>query len=118
MEEQKKYFYQPDMTTAIINWCWILMILVIGIIIAFEYTYFQWITGTLIAIFLIIAVLSIFRRTLVVSPTKFVFSRVLQGQFLTIPVKDIRRPSFADSWRKLRNELIDRFDREKVITSP
>ncbi|WP_255463179.1 EbsA family protein [Lactobacillus sp. 3B(2020)] len=94
-EEQKKYFYQPDMTTAIINWCWILIILVVGIIIAFEYTYFQWVTGTFIAIFLIIAGLSIFRRTLVVSPSKFVFSRVLQGQFLTIPVKDIRQPVFT-----------------------
>ena len=95
MQEHKKYFYQPDLTTAIINWCWVLLILVIGIIIAFEYTYFQWVTGAFIAVFLIIASLSIFRRTVTVSPTKLVFSRVLQSQFMTIPVKDIRQPVFT-----------------------
>ncbi|WP_276858938.1 EbsA family protein [Limosilactobacillus ingluviei] len=95
-EERKQYFYQPDMTTAIINWCWVLLILVVGIIIAFEYTYFQWVTATFIGVFLIIAGLSIFRRTLVVTPTKLVFSRVLQGQFMTIPIKDIRQPVFTN----------------------
>ena len=53
-EERKQYFYQPDMTTAIINWCWVLLILVVGIIIAFEYTYFQWVTATFIGVFLIL----------------------------------------------------------------
>ena len=95
-EERKQYFYQPDMTTAIINWCWVLLILVVGIIIAFEYTYFQWVTATFIGVFLIISGLSIFRRTLVVTPTKLVFSRVLQGQFMTIPIKDIRQPVFTN----------------------
>ena len=68
----------------------------VGIIIAFEYTYFQWVTATFTDVFLIIAGLSIFRRTLVVTPTKLVFSRVLQGQFMTIPIKDIRQPVFTN----------------------
>ena len=78
-EERKQYFYQPDMTTAIINWCWVLLILVVGIIIAFEYTYFQWVTATFIGVFLIIAGLSIFRRTLVVT-TKLALFMGLAGQ--------------------------------------
>lgn len=95
MEEHKKYFYQPDLTSAIINWCWILLVLVVGIIIAFEYTYFQWVTASFIAVFLLLALTAIFRRTVVVTPSKLVFSRVLQSQFMTIPLKDIRQPVFT-----------------------
>src|SRR5699024_12512940 len=94
-EERKQYFYQPDMTTAIIHWCWVLLILVVGIIIAFEYTYFQWVTATFIGFFLIISGLLLFRRTLVVTPTKLVFSLLLHGHFLSIPIKDIRQQVFS-----------------------
>lgn len=95
MEEEKRYFYQPDLTTAIIDWSWILLILVVGIIIAFEYTHFNWITGVLIAIFLLIACLSIFSRTVKVTPSKLVFSRVLVHDYMSIPMKDIRQPVFT-----------------------
>ena len=47
-EEQKRFFYQPDLTTAIIDWSWTLLVLIIGIIIAFEITHFQWITALFI----------------------------------------------------------------------
>lgn len=51
MEEEQKRFYQPDLTTAIIDWSWTLLVLIIGIIIAFEITHFQWITALFIVIF-------------------------------------------------------------------
>lgn len=95
MEEEKRYFYQPDMTTAIIDWSWILLILVIGIIVGFEYTHFNWITGVLVAIFLILAILSVFSRTVKVSPSKMVFSRMLSHDYLSIPLKDVRQPVFT-----------------------
>lgn len=95
MEEQKRFFYQPDLTTAIIDWSWTFIILIIGIIIAFEITHFQWITATFIAVFLIIAVLQIFRRTVIISPSKMVFNRVLVKDYLTIPIKNIRQPLFT-----------------------
>ena len=95
MEEQKRYFYQPDLTTAIIDWSWTLIILIIGIIIAFEITHFQWITATFIAVFLVVAALQIFRRTVVISPSKIVFNRLLVKEYLVIPTKEIRQPLFT-----------------------
>lgn len=95
MEEEKRYFYQPDMTTAIIDWSWTLIVLVIGIIIAFEITHFNWITAVFIAIFLLLAGLEIFTRTVTVTPTKMVFSRVMSHNFLSIPLRDIRQPLFT-----------------------
>ena len=94
-EEQKRFFYQPDLTTAIIDWSWTLFVLIIGIIIAFEITHFQWITALFIVIFLILAALQIFRRTVVISPSRFVFNRLLVKEYLSVPVKDIRQPIFT-----------------------
>ena len=94
-EEQKRFFYQPDLTTAIIDWSWTLVVLIIGIIIAFEITHFQWITALFIVIFLILAALQIFRRTVVISPSLFVFNRLLVKEYLSVPVKDIRQPIFT-----------------------
>lgn len=95
MEEEKRYFYQPNMTTAIINWCWTLMILIVGIIIWLEITHFQWISACFIAVFLIVSFLNVARRTVVITPSKMVYSRILQKDFLTIPLKDIRQPIFT-----------------------
>ena len=94
-EEQRRFFYQPDLTTAIIDWSWTLLVLIIGIIIAFEITHFQWITALFIVIFLILAALQIFRRTVVISPSRFVFNRLLVKEYLSVPVKDIRQPIFT-----------------------
>ena len=94
-EEQKRFFYQPDLTTAIIDWSWTLLVLIIGIIIAFEITHFQWITALFIVIFLILAALQIFRRTVVISPSRLVFNRLLVKEYLSVPVKDIRQPIFT-----------------------
>lgn len=94
-EEQKRFFYQPDLTTAIIDWSWTLIILIIGIIIAFEITHFQWITALFIIVFLVLAALQIFRRTVVISPSRLVFNRLLVKDYLSVPVKDIRQPIFT-----------------------
>ena len=94
-EEQKRFFYQPDLTTAIIDWSWTLLVLIIGIIISFEITHFQWITALFIVIFLILAALQIFRRIVVISPSRFVFNRLLVKEYLSVPVKDIRQPIFT-----------------------
>ncbi|WP_283583769.1 EbsA family protein [Limosilactobacillus difficilis] len=95
MEEEKRYFYQPNMTTTIIEWCWTFMILIVGIIIWLEITHFQWISACFIAAFLILAFLGVSRRTVMITPTKMVYSRVLQKDFLTIPLKDVRQPVFT-----------------------
>ena len=94
-EEQKRFFYQPDLTTAIIDWSWTLVVLIIGIIIAFEITHFQWITALFIIVFLVLAALQIFRRTVVISPSRLVFNRLLVKDYLSVPVKDIRQPIFT-----------------------
>ena len=94
-EEQKRFFYQPDLPTAIIDWSLTLIILIIGIIIAFEITHFQWITALFIIVFLVLAALQIFRRTVVISPSRLVFNRLLVKDYLSVPVKDIRQPIFT-----------------------
>lgn len=95
MEEEKRYFYQPDPTSAIIQWCWMLLIGIAGVVVWLEITHFNWITALLLALFIILAVLAIGRRTVLVTPTKMVFDRMLQNRFLIIPFKDIRQPRFT-----------------------
>lgn len=95
MEEEKRYFYQPDPTSAIIQWCWMLLIGIAGVVVWLEITHFNWITALLLALFIILAVLAIGRRTVLVTPTKMVFDRMLQNRFLVIPLKDIRQPRFT-----------------------
>ncbi|SDN04194.1 EbsA family protein [Limosilactobacillus mucosae] len=95
MEEEKRYFYHPDLTSAIIQWCWMLLIGIAGVVVWLEITHFNWITALLLALFIILAVLAIGRRTVLVTPTKMVFDRMLQNRFLVIPLKDIRQPRFT-----------------------
>ena len=77
MEEEKRYFYQPDLTSATIQWCWMLLIGIAGVVVWLEITHFNWITALLL------------------TPTKMVFDRMLQNRFLVIPLKDIRQPRFT-----------------------
>lgn len=95
MEEEKRYFYQTDLTSAIIQWCWMLLIGIASVVVWLEITHFNWITALLLALFIILAVLAIGRRTVLVTPTKMVFDRMLQNRFLVVPLKDIRQPRFT-----------------------
>ena len=78
MEEETRYFYQPDLTGTIISWCWTFLLFLIGLIIWLEITHFQWITAVFFAAFAILTFLEIKRRTVLITPTKLVFSRLLQ----------------------------------------
>lgn len=95
MEEQTKYFYQPDPTSFIIDWSWTLIIIALGVIIWLEYTYFQWISGVLIAAGVILAIAQFARRTVVVTPTKMTFNRLLQKNFVSVPLSQMRQPIFT-----------------------
>ena len=95
MQETKKYFYQPDLTSYIIDWCWTLLILIVGVVVWLEITHFQWISALLILIFLILTFFAIQRRTVTVNSESMTFSRLLQRDFLVVPLKDIRQPRFT-----------------------
>lgn len=95
MQETKKYFYQPDLTSSIIDWCWKLLILIVGVVVWLEITHFQWISALLILIFLILTFFAIQRRTVTVNSESMTFSRLLQRDFLVVPLKDIRQPRFT-----------------------
>ncbi len=95
MEEEIRYFYQPDLTGTIISWCWTFLLFLIGLIIWLEITHFQWITAVFFAAFAILTFLEIKRRTVLITPTKLVFSRLLQRDYLMIPLADIRQPRFT-----------------------
>ena len=45
MEEETRYFYQPNLTTTIISWCWTFLIFIAGLVVWLEITHFQWITA-------------------------------------------------------------------------
>ena len=92
MEEETRYFYQPDLTGAIISWSWTFLIFVAGLVVWLEITHFQWLTAILFALFAILTFLEIKRRTVLVTPTKLTFSRLLQRDYLVIPLADIRQP--------------------------
>ena len=95
MEEETRYFYQPDLTGTIISWCWTFLLFLIGLIIWLEITHFQWVTAVFFAAFVILTFLEIKRRTVLITPTKLVFSRLLQRDYLMIPLADIRQPRFT-----------------------
>ena len=95
MEEETRYFYQPDLTGAIISWSWTFLIFVAGLVVWLEITHFQWLTAILFALFAILTFLEIKRRTVLVTPTKLTFSRLLQRDYLVIPLADIRQPHFT-----------------------
>lgn len=95
MEEETRYFYQPDLTGAIISWSWTFLIFVVGLVVWLEITHFQWLTAILFALFAILTFLEIKRRTVLVTPTKLTFSRLLQRDYLVIPLADIRQPHFT-----------------------
>lgn len=95
MEEETRYFYQPDLTGTIISWCWTFLLFLIGLIIWLEITHFQWVTAVFFAAFVILTFLEIKRRTVLITPTKLVFSRLLKRDYLMIPLADIRQPRFT-----------------------
>ena len=95
MEEETRYFYQPDLTGAIISWSWTFLIFVAGLVVWLEITHFQWLTAILFALFAILTFLEIKRRTVLVTPTELTFSRLLQRDYLVIPLADIRQPHFT-----------------------
>ncbi|WP_102281638.1 EbsA family protein [[Lactobacillus] timonensis] len=95
MQETKKYFYQPDLTSSIIDWCWTLLILIVGVVVWLEITHFQWISALFILIFLILTFFAIQRRTVTVNSESMTFSRLLQRDFLVVPLKDIRQQRFT-----------------------
>ena len=47
MEEETRYFYQPNLTTTIISWCWTFLIFIAGLVVWLEITHFQWLTALL-----------------------------------------------------------------------
>lgn len=95
MEEETRYFYQPDLTGTIISWCWTFLLFLAGLIIWLEITHFQWISAAFFVVFAILTFLEIKRRTVLITPTKLVFSRLLQRDYLMIPLADIRQPRFT-----------------------
>ena len=95
MEEETRYFYQPDLTGMIISWCWTFLLFLISLIVWLEITHFQWVSALFFVAFVILTFLEIKRRTVVITPTKLVFSRLLQRDYLMIPLADIRQPRFT-----------------------
>lgn len=95
LEEQKRYFYQQDPTTAVISWSWTFIILIIGVVIWLEITHFQWITATFLVAFFAVAALAVFRRTMTVKKDEIVFNRILQKEYMVVPLDEVRQPRFT-----------------------
>lgn len=95
LEEQKRYFYQQAPTTAVISWSWTFIILIIGVVIWLEITHFQWITAAFLVAFFAVAALAVFRRTMTVKKDEIVFNRILQKEYMVVPLDEIRQPRFT-----------------------
>lgn len=95
VEEEQKYFYQQDPTSAVISWSWTFLILIAGVVVWLEVTHFQWLSAFLLGLAILIGVLAISRRTLTVTKNEMIFNRLLQRHFLVVPIKEIRQPRFT-----------------------
>ena len=89
LEEQKRYFYQQDPTTAVISWSWTFIILIIGVVIWLEITHCQWITAASLVAFFAVAALAVFKKD------EIVFNRILQKEYMVVPLDEIRQPRFT-----------------------
>ena len=60
-----------------------------------EITHFQWITAAFLVAFFAVAALAVFRRTMTVKKDEIVFNRILQKEYMVVPLDEIRQPRFT-----------------------
>ncbi|KRK34304.1 EbsA family protein [Loigolactobacillus bifermentans] len=80
IKKQQQFFYQPDSYTSIITWSWLFVILLMGVVVWLEFTHFQWISGVLFLIAVILAGINLLRRRVQLTTTAIIFKGVRPRQ--------------------------------------
>lgn len=87
--QERRFLYQPNPISSLINWSWTLMVLLMGAIFWLEVTHFNWITFGFFVVFAFLCWLEIHFRNLTLTHAVLTVSTALNHHHLVIPLKNI-----------------------------
>lgn len=87
--QERRFLYQPNPISSIINWSWTLIVLLVGAIFWLEVTHFNWITLAFFVAFALICWIEIHFRNITMANQVLTVSRVLNHRYLVIPLHQI-----------------------------
>ncbi|WP_125684670.1 EbsA family protein [Levilactobacillus yonginensis] len=87
--QERRFLYQPNPLSSIINWSWTLLVLFMGAIMWLEVTTFNWYTLGLFAVFALLCWLEIHFRNITMADGVLTVSTVLNHRHLVIPLNQV-----------------------------
>ncbi|MGX6429655.1 EbsA family protein [Levilactobacillus yonginensis] len=87
--QERRFLYQPNPLSSIINWSWTLLVLFMGAIMWLEVTTFNWYTLGLFAAFALLCWLEIHFRNITMADGVLTVSTVLNHRHLVIPLNQV-----------------------------
>ncbi|WP_204120757.1 MULTISPECIES: EbsA family protein [Levilactobacillus] len=88
--QERRFLYQPNPLSSIINWSWTLIVLLIGAIFWLEVTHFNWYTLGFFVAFAFLCWLEIHFRNITMANGVLTVSTVLNHRHLVIPLNQVR----------------------------
>ncbi|WP_024746339.1 EbsA family protein [Levilactobacillus namurensis] len=93
--QERRFLYQPNPVSSIINWSWTFMFLFMGAIFWLEVTHFNWITLSFFIAFAFLCWLEIHFRNITMANQVLTVSTVLNHRNLVIPLHQISHVSLS-----------------------
>ncbi|MFC6261237.1 EbsA family protein [Levilactobacillus fujinensis] len=93
--QERRFLYQPNPISSVINWSWTLMVLMLGAIFWLEITHFNWYTLGLFVVFALLCWLEIHYRNITMANGVLTVSTVLNHRHLVIPLDQVRSVNLA-----------------------
>lgn len=87
--QERRFLYQPNPLSSIINWSWTLLVLFMGAIMWLEVTTFNWYTLGLFAAFALLCWLEIHFRNITMADGVLTVCTVLNHRHLVIPLNQV-----------------------------
>ncbi|MFC6208085.1 EbsA family protein [Levilactobacillus tongjiangensis] len=87
--QERRFLYQPNPLSSIINWSWTLLVLFMGAIMWLEVTTFNWYTLGLFLAFALLCWLEIHFRNITMADGVLTVSTVLNHRHLVIPLNQV-----------------------------
>ncbi|KRK36590.1 EbsA family protein [Levilactobacillus parabrevis] len=87
--QERRFLYQPNPVSSIINWSWTLMVLMVGAIFWLEVTHFNWWTLGFFVAFAILCWVEVHYRNITMANGVLTVSTVLNHRHLVIPLAHV-----------------------------
>lgn len=87
--QERRFLYQPNPLSSVINWSWTLIVLMMGAIFWLEITHFNWYTLGFFVAFALLCWIEIHFRNITMAKGVLTVSTVLNHRHLVIPLKQI-----------------------------